>query len=52
MVGSDKRTIPTKDGKPEDDPEFMRVVDHFLKTPPKPHKEEKGKGNAKRTSKD
>jgi len=22
----------------KDDPEFMRVVDHFLKTPPKPHK--------------
>jgi hypothetical protein len=25
--------------KPEDDPEFMRVVKHFLKTPPKPHSE-------------
>jgi hypothetical protein len=35
-----------KSNKPEDDPKFMRVVKYFLKTPPKPHKDDKP-GDAK-----
>ena len=37
----DKKPDPTKD------PQFRAVVDHFLKTPPKPHKEMKHKGGKK-----
>jgi len=29
---------------PTRDPNFKQVVDHFLKTPPKPHKRKKDKG--------
>jgi len=31
------------DSDPTKDPKFKQVVDHFLKTPPKPHKRKKDK---------
>lgn len=33
---------------PTKDPKFKQVVDHFLKTPPKPHKRKKDEGRKER----
>jgi len=41
MIDSDK-----KKDDPAADPDFMRVVDHFLKTPHKPHKPTKDSGKS------
>jgi hypothetical protein len=38
-------TKPPK--KSEDDKQFEKVVQHFLNTPPKPHKPKKGKPKKK-----
>jgi hypothetical protein len=37
-----------KSPDPTKDPEFQAVVQHFLKTPPKPHKPPKKKQSKKR----
>jgi len=34
----------TDNSDPTKDPKFKQVVDHFLKTPPKPHKRKKDAG--------
>jgi hypothetical protein len=47
-MSDDKKTTPAKDEKPEYDPKFMRVVKRFLKTPPKPHKNEETIRNKKK----
>ena len=42
MMGNSTRSPAS-----EDDAKFQKVVQHFLKTPPKPHKEMKHKGGKK-----